>query len=72
VLFRSGSERIEITKKIRSFDVYSAVVERKTSRILSFHYGIPRDMFSEQFYDMKKLKAVEKAIQHVLKDNILN
>lgn len=71
----SGSkedEGIEISRKCMSFNVHSAIVERKTNRILSFHYGIPRDMFTEQFYDMKKLKAVEKAIQHVLKDNILN
>jgi len=60
----------ENTNKITSYCTYSAIVERKTIKILTFHYGIPKQFFAELF-DVNKIKSVESEISKVLKGNTM-
>lgn len=61
--------RIDISRKISSYNIYTAIVERNTINILSINYGIPKAMFDEMF-DMKRVNEVKLAISQKLKNNI--
>ncbi len=47
------------SKKIMSFTVHTAIVERKTHNILTLHYGIPKQMFHELFEVSREKEAIE-------------
>jgi hypothetical protein len=64
----SLDERIKINRKISSYTIYYAIVERKTINILTLHYGIPKQFFAELF-DMKKADEVKDVIHKFLKGN---
>jgi hypothetical protein len=65
---QSLDEEIKTSRKIASFNIYTAIVERGTINILTIHYGIPRSFFTELF-DMKKAEDVKAVIFKCLKGN---
>jgi len=61
----SLQDRIIASRKMDSFNIYTAIVDGKTNRVLTLHYGIPRQMFAELF-DISQADLVESEImKHV-------
>lgn len=64
----SVAERMEVSRKIASYNIYNAIVERGTINILSLHYGLPKGLFAGLF-DVSKVDGVKDMIYNFLKNN---
>ncbi len=64
----SAESRNETSRKITSYNIYTAIVERETINVLTLHFGIPKQLFAELF-DLQKADEVKSVIYKRLKGN---
>ena len=68
----NASQRMIASRKIRSFNVYTAIVDisSENANILTMHYGIPRQVFAEVF-DISNIGIAEALIIKNVMENHL-